>query len=107
MSIEWRYTQEMQPVRERSGEARFWTWFALGKVGFWLQSRGVAERLSALTFAVGLWVIRSGCSVKGSVCNAASSGYRYPLYGVRLRRKCSRGGLRVASSPAIHTDQKQ
>jgi hypothetical protein len=58
MNVEWRYTQEMQPVRARAGEVRFWTWFALGWAGFWLQSRGVSERLTAPIFAVGLFVMR-------------------------------------------------
>jgi len=43
-------------------------------------------------------------SVKGSVCNAGASGYRYPLIGAQPRREGSEVGLLVASSPAIHTD---
>ena len=48
-------------------------------------------------------VSRAGDSVKGSVCNADSSGYRCPLNGAQPRREGYRDGVQVALPPAIHT----
>lgn len=65
MSAQWKYTAEMRPVRARVGEWRFWTWFALGSVGFWLQSRGVPERLTAPVFSLGIRLVSFGLNLNG------------------------------------------
>lgn len=45
-------------------------------------------------------------SVKGGACNSSASSdcYGYPLSGAQPRRERSRGGVRAALPPALHTD---